>query len=166
MKPTAIALLMTLLLASSISAATTVKSKVGPNGEKSWGFIPFGDGQTLISLTWSKRSADMFVVLSCLIDGEEIIFGTGAAIQDRIQRIEAGAFGDACFIGVSSFSGSSPFRLSVESGIGDVLSVSSSAPSADDGSAISGRLVSIDPELAPELIKTMEVLRRGRSTAE
>ena len=139
---------------------------MGPNGEKSWGFIPFGDGQTLISLSWTKRSADMFVVLSCFIDGEEIIFGTGAAIQDRIQRIEAGAFGDACFIGVSSFSGSSAFRLSVESGVGDVLSMSSKTQSADDSAELSGYLVAVDPELTPELTKTMERLRRGRSTAE
>ncbi len=163
MKQTVIALLMTLLLATVSTAATTVKSRVGPNGEKSWAFIPFGDGQTLITLSWSKRSADMFVVLSCVIDGDEIIFGTGAAIQDRIQRIESGAFGDTCFVGVSSFSGSSAFRLSVESGIGDVLTASAAIPSADGNSVLSGYLVAVGPEQAPELSKTMERLRQGRS---
>ena len=166
MKHTAIALLITLLLATASSAATTVKSKVGPNGEKSWGFIPFGDGQTLITLSWSKRSADMFVVLSCVIDGEEIIFGTGAALQDRIQRIEAGAFGDVCFIGVSTFSGSSPFRLSVESAIGDTLTSASTTQPLGNSLALSGRPVSVDPGLAPELTRTMELLRRSRSAAE
>ena len=166
MRQTALALLMTILLASASSAATTVKSRVGPNGEKSWGFIPFGDGQTLISLSWTKRSADMFVVLSCFIDGEEIIFGTGAAIQDRIQRIEAGAFGDACFIGVSSFSGSSPFRLSVESGVGDVLSVSSITPSTGDDLILPGYLVEVDPERSPALTKTINLLRHARIAAE
>jgi hypothetical protein len=167
MKQTIIALVMAALLASSLSAATTVKGRAGTSGEKSWGFIPFGDGQTMITLSWPKRSADMFMVLSCVIDGEEIIFGTGAALQDRIQRIEAGAFGDTCFIGVSSFRGSSSFRLSVESGIGDDLAASSVSSPNGDGAALRGQLVVLDAELtselAPELLHTIHRLRQSRS---
>lgn len=159
-----ITLLLTFALAAPSSAATTVKSKVGPSGERVWGFVPFGDGQTLITLTWNRRSADMFVLLSCSVDGELLTFGLGAAFQDRIQRIEAGVFGEACTIAVSSFSGSSPFQLSVESGAPDSLTSQSAATTNDEGAAAPSRfrLVRLATEEVPGLGRALARIRAMR----
>ena len=61
-----------LVLALPLSAATTLKGKVGSNGEKVWAFVPQGDGQTTVTLTWSKKNADMFVALDCTVDGAAV----------------------------------------------------------------------------------------------
>ena len=91
MKNIIFAFALYLVLALPLSAATTLKGKVGSSGEKVWAFVPQGDGQTTVTLTWSKKNADMFVALDCTVDGELISFGLGAAAQDRMTLREMGA---------------------------------------------------------------------------
>ncbi len=154
-----------LVLALPLSAATTLKGKVGSNGEKVWAFVPQGDGQTTVTLTWSKKNADMFVALDCTVDGELISFGLGAAAQDRVQRIEAGTFGEACTIAVSSFSGSSPFELIVESEAPEDLFRRAEALGDPEVAEILGepRLIPLSAGAIPGLSESLERVRTIRS---
>ncbi len=154
-----------LVLALPLSAATTVKGKVGSHGEKVWAFVPQGDGQTTVTLTWSKKNADMFVALDCTVDGELVSFGLGAADQDRVQRIEAGTFGEACTIAVSSFSGSSPFELIVESEAPEDLLRRAEALGDPEVAKILGkpRLIPLSAGVIPGLSESLERVRTIRS---
>ena len=165
MKNIIISMLITTLLSVPISAATTVKGSVGSADERVWAFVPFGEGQTMITLTWTKKNADMFVALDCTVDGELVSFGLGAALQDRIQRIEAGTFGEACTIAVSSFSGSSPFRLSVESEAPDQLARRAEALGDPTAAELLGklRLIPLSAGAIPGLPESLNRVRTIRS---
>ena len=121
MKRSLIACAVVLLVSTPLYAATTVQGRVNASTERVWSYVPFEDGQTLITLTWGKRRADLFVLLTCTTGAETNVFGVGAAFQDLLQRIESGVIGEFCQITVASFGGSSSFRLSVESGAPDDL---------------------------------------------
>jgi len=165
MRNTIIVLILTLILAVPLSATTTVKGKVGSNGERVWAFVPSGDGQTSITLTWTKKNADMFVALDCTVDGEFVSFGLGAAAQDRVQRIEAGTFGETCTIAVSSFSGSSPFELSVESEAPEELIRRAEALGDPGAAELLGelRLIPLSSGAIPGLTESLERVRALRS---
>ena len=154
-----------LVLALPLSAATTVKGKVGSSGEKVWAFVPQGDGQTSVTLTWSKKSADMFVALDCTVDGELVSLGLGAAARDRVQRIEAGTFGEACTIAVSSFSGSSAFELIVQSEAPEDLIRRAEALGDPELAEILGepRLIPLSAGAIPGLSESLERVRTIRS---
>lgn len=154
-----------LLLSTPLSAATTVKGNVNASTERVWSFVPFGDGQTLITLSWGRRSADLGVVLTCTSDSLTDVFGAGMAFQDRVQRIEAGVFGDVCEVAVFSFAGSSSFRLSVESGAPDDLTKLLQGGEAGAGSASAGgklRLIPMDVGDIPGLAEKLERFKAAR----
>ena len=165
MKNIILGLSLSLILALPLSAATTVKGKIGTNGEKVWAFVPHGDGQTAITLTWSKKNADMFVALDCTVDGELVSFGLGAASQDRVQRIEAGTFGEACTIAVSSFYGTSPFELSVESETPEELTRRAEALGDPEAAELLSelRLIPLSSGAIPGLTDSLERVRTIRS---
>jgi hypothetical protein len=165
MKNTIIVLVLTLILAVPLSAATTVKGKVGSTGERVWAFVPHGDGQTMITLTWTKKNADMFVALDCTVDGELVSFGLGAAAQERVQRIEAGTFGEACTIAVSSFYGSSSFELSVESETPEDLTRRAEALGDPEAAELLSelRLIPLSSGAIPGLTDSLERVRTIRS---
>ena len=164
MKRALIGCLATLLLSTPLVAATTVEGSVNASNERVWSFVPFGDGQTLITLSWGKKNADLFVVLICTSDSVSDVFGVGAAFQDRVQRVEAGAFGEVCSIAVASFKGSSSFRLSVESGAPDDLTKLLRA--SDPGTAAVGggklRLIAMDESDIPGLAEKIERIKAAR----
>lgn len=159
-----VAMTFVALAATPITAATTVKGKIGDGDEKVWAFVPPGDGQTTITLTWSKRSADMFVALDCTVDGELVSFGLGAAAQDRVQRISAGTFGEACTIAVSSFYGSSPFELTVDSETPEDLKKRAQALGDPKAAKLLGeiRLIPLSSGAIPGLSESLQRVRAIR----
>lgn len=164
MKKALLAILLVTTLGLPLAEATTVKGKVGAESEKVWAFVPPGNGQTTIILTWSKRSADMFVALDCTIDGELVSFGLGAAAQNRMQRISAGTFGEACTIAVSSFHGGSPFELTVESETPRDLRKRAEALGDPQAARLLGeiRLIPLSSGAIPGLAESLERVRTIR----
>ena len=165
MKNIILGFLLSLILAIPLSAATTVKGRVGSDSEQVWAFVPPGRGQTAVTLTWTKRNADMFVALDCTVDGELVSFGLGAGAQDRMQRIEAGTFGEACTIAVSSFFGSSPFKLTVESEAPEDLVRRAEALGDPAAAKLLGelRLIPLSSGAIPGLSESLDRVRTIRS---
>lgn len=164
MKQTLIGWMTIVLLSTPLYAATTVKGNVNASTERVWSFMPFGDGQTLITLSWGKKSADLFFFLTCHTSAGPFDFGIGGAFQDRIQRVEAGVFGDLCEITVTSSKGGSSFRLSVESGVSDELT---KAQRAGEGAATllsraKLQLIPMQTSDFPGLAEKIEYLRAAR----
>ncbi len=155
--------IVVLLLSTPLYAATTVKDRVNPSRDRVWSFVPFGDGQTLITLTWGRRSADLGVLLSCNTDSGFFDFGAGMALQDRVQRIEAGVFGDVCEITVMSFSGSSSFLLSVESGAPDDLTKLLQSGEPGGSSASAGGKLQLIPMAVSDIPGLAEKIERFKA---
>ena len=87
------------------------------------------------------------------------------ALQDRVQRIEAGVFGDVCEVAVFSFAGSSSFRLSVESSAPDDLTkLLQSGEAGRSGASAGGRLRLIPMAVSdiPGLDEKIERFRAAR----
>jgi hypothetical protein len=164
MKTTVLGALM-LLTSLPLMAATTVRGKVGTESEKVWAFVPPGDGQTTITLTWSKKDTEMFVALDCIVDGELVSFGLGASSQERTQHIEAGTFGEACTIAVSSFHGSSSFKLNVDTEAPDELHLRAKALGDPEVAELLDdlRLIPLSSGAIPGLTESIERVRFIRS---
>ena len=111
--------------------ATTVKGSASVNREALWAVMladPTGGAQVSVTLSWTKASADLFVLVVCDVGITEI-FGAGSAPDmDRVQRVEAGVFGTVCGFGVASFKGGSKFTLSVLDAADPALQKLSSGP--------------------------------------
>jgi len=164
MKTTALGALL-MMMSLPLMAATTVRGKVGSESEKVWAFVPPGDGQTTITLTWSKKDTEMFVALDCIVDGELVSFGLGAASQERTQHIEAGTFGEACTIAVSSFYGSSPFKLKVDTQAPDELQLRAEALGDPEVAELLDdlRLIPLSSGAIPGLTESLERVKSIRS---
>lgn len=95
--------------------AGTVTGRAKANATKVYAFISDDDGQVLMTLTWPKASAELFMLV---VDDSDDPFTwcIGASGQNRTQRCEFGAFGSTLYgIGISSFRGASKFQLNVQS---------------------------------------------------
>ena len=125
MKKSKLARITALLFAVALpqpAYAGTVTGRATATGTKIYTFIADDDGQVLMTLTWTSKSADLFMLT---IDGttDPLTWCIGAADQSRTQRCEFGAFRSQLYaIGVASFSGASKFQLNVQTSRSEFVS--------------------------------------------
>lgn len=136
-------------LAAPPAAAETATGRVTPSRDQYFAFLPIVDGQADVVLTWGKKSADLFLIMTCGEDEDELVWGISIALLDRLQRLSAGVLADdVCTIGVFSLSGSTKIQLNV--------SVASSEPVAKSSAA----LVPVDAATRPVLRELGERMKR------
>lgn len=131
-----VAAVILVLALPQTSLAGTVTGRAKPSATKVYTFVSDDDGQVLMTLTWPKSGADLFMLV---VDGSDDPFTwcIGASGQNRTQRCEFGAFGSTVYaIGVSSFRGASKFQLNVQSSGSELVS---------RGSSGSGQLRELEP---------------------
>jgi len=97
------------------SFAGTVTGKANGSSPKIYVFTADDSGQVLLTLTWQKSSADLFMLVLDT-DADPLVWCIGAALQSRTQRCDFGALGGLQYvIGVQSFNSSTKFQLNVQS---------------------------------------------------
>lgn len=135
------------LLCAGSALSDTVKGKATSSKPRTFGFP--AAGQVMITLAWTKASADLDMMWMC-----EFSNGSSVSTEDRFERMEFGAFGggEECMVTVTAFSGSSKFTLNVQD-TGTVLG-SARRPLL--------RLIS-DSETPPELSELIERLKRAKA---
>lgn len=124
-----------ILAVPQTSFAGTITGTAREDATKVFTFIADDSGQVLMTLTWTKASADLFML--AIDDGDDpLTWCIAAASQDRTQRCDFGAVGSVRYaIGVSAFRGSSKFQLNVQSSGSELVS----AP------ALGGEIRELDP---------------------
>jgi len=149
-------------------AAETVKGRAAPETEVTFAFVPGLSGQALVTLSWSRKSASLFMVMDCFDDLGVIPWGTSASLQDRLQRMDVGVLvGLECVITVSSFEGTSRFALTLQ--VADDENLSERTPAAvPPATRSAAALFQVDPARFPGLggsvdrvRATYELLRAG-----
>ncbi len=136
------------LLCAVPALSETVKGKATPTRSPSYEFT--ATGQVMITLAWTKASADLDLMWVC-----DFSAGSSVGTEDRFERIEFGAFGvgETCTVTVTAFSGNSKFTLNIQD-TGTVL-----------GTARRLVRVARDLENMPELKSAVERLRAAKARA-
>ena len=130
MKQFVVLLIVGLVLVTAPLSADTRSGKVNPSKDFFYEVFSFFGGQMNATLTWQKKSAQLFLVMVCGDSVTTLDWGVAASEQDRTQRLDVGVLpGLSCVIGVSTFSGASKFYLNVqETSDADPVTVASRLP--------------------------------------
>lgn len=113
---TGVALAAVLVLSLPQSGfADTVTGSVKADGLRVYVFTADDSGQALLTLTWAKANADLFLLV--IDDGDDpLTWCIAATSQSRTQRCDFGAIRSVTYVvGVSSLRGRSKFQLNVQS---------------------------------------------------
>jgi len=137
------------LLCAGPALSDTAKGKATSSKSRTFEFP--ATGQVMITLAWTKASADLDMMWIC-----EFSNGFSVSTEDRFERLEFGAFGggEDCTVTVTAFSGSSKFTINVQD-TGTVLGTAR-RPML--------RLIS-DNETPPELSQLIERLKEAKARA-
>jgi len=144
--------------------ADTKKGSANPSSIQLWEVTPVGDGQLLITLSWSNTNADVAMLVVC--GAEPFILPWGAALGglNRMAALNVGVVSDVpCLVGVSALRGSSGYRLHFQHAVSEVsrprgrerLATASTTVAA--GSEDSPLAAAVEREMAK--LKRLAVLR-------
>ena len=103
-----------LLLLSSVAEAqplvSTQNGSANRNSVQLFSLLPLLGGQVDVSISWTNRNADLFVLLVCGVD-DPLTYGIGAGLLQQNAAFTSGVPPDEdCAIGVSSVGGGSRYR--------------------------------------------------------
>lgn len=104
-----------LLLTVSSADAGVGKGKVSSGGSQVFHFTANEDGHAQISMIFSSASADLDIIVTTKDDaGDDVVVGASLSSIQFFERVECGVEeGLAYDITITSFTGSSSFRLYV-----------------------------------------------------
>ena len=125
----ALAVVIVALLATPSFAQETHSGRIEPGFINRYTLTPAVSGQLLATLSWDSSSADLIVIMSCTIEGDELGFGAATGLLDRFARFEAGVLGGfPCEIGVMTVSSSASYLLNLQLAGGQSSSAQAPAP--------------------------------------
>jgi len=118
MKTTALSLAL-LLLTSTAFADTRTGVAKRPNLQL-WSFFHLGSAETKITVSWTKKSSNVVVILVC--GSDPATFGIAAGGLDNYAEIVAGPTPNtSCLVGVGATSGpNTPFRIHFNQAVSEV----------------------------------------------
>lgn len=106
---------LVLLLVATTATADTKSGKTNPDKLVTYEVVSLFGGTMNATLTWQKKSAELFVVMVCELGVDALEWGVSASFEDRIQRLDTGVPPLVlCLYGISSFSGASKFYFNVQ----------------------------------------------------
>lgn len=124
------AILLLLLTVFAVPVfADTVTAKANANSTKAWTFTPEDAVAVDLSVFWTVKTSNLFMLLICGEGENALTFGIAAGDSDRFLNIEAGLLsGLPCVVGVASFDNASKFWLNLRGAVEGPLAKSDAKP--------------------------------------
>ena len=164
MKAKVLGILFLSMLVALPGWADTKKGSANQASIQLWEVTPVGDGQLLVTLSWSNTNADVAMLVVC--GGEPFILPWGAALGglNRMAALNVGVVSDVpCLVGVSALRGSSGYRIHFQHAMSEVSrargreGLATALTTVTEGAENSALAAAVEREMAK--LKRLAVLR-------
>ena len=140
--------ILVLALLASTGQALTFKRKVSPTNTPTFGLEKVGTGQTIVTVMWTKSSADLDLLIEC---DELGTVGFSISSANRHEHLAVGmADGQLCTLAVVSFQGSSTAYINIQATVLGELGTSQI------------RAIELSPADVPDLEMSVKRLRSAK----